>query len=400
MELTAPGGDLNKIKTAIKYGADAVYCGYKLFGLRASATNLSKAELMEAIAFVHNHKAKLYLTLNAYLKNCDYPALRDFLLWLKDSGTDAVIVSDPGVFTMVQSITQIPIHVSTQANICSVQAAHFWHNLGAKRIVVAREMSFAEIMETKAALPDLEIECFIHGAMCVAYSGRCLLSAYFNRRSANSGACTQVCRWNWALTQQDRAGEYLPVEEDQYGSHILSSKDLCMLSKIPLMQKAGIDAGKIEGRMKSEYYVAQLCRVYRKAMESSGQDSSGWEILREELQKVSHRPYWEGFYDYPAGDAGIVEKTDQSAYISKSEYCGKVIAHEDGNMVFDCLAKISLGDTIELIFPEINQDIRLQVNKIYDNDYKELVCTKPNARFRVPLAQKDVLGALIRRCLD
>ncbi|MCK9558146.1 MAG: U32 family peptidase [Candidatus Cloacimonetes bacterium] len=400
MELTAPGGDLNKIKYAITYGADAVYCGYNLFGLRATATNLSKDELKEAIHFAHEHNAKLYLTLNAYLKNSEYAQLKEFLLWLKDSGIDAVIVSDPGVFSMVKSLTGIPIHISTQANVCSVASARFWYEQGAKRIVAAREMSFSEILETKAELPDLEIECFIHGAMCVAYSGRCLLSAYFNRRSANSGSCTQVCRWKWALTEQERPGVYLPVEEDQYGSYILSSKDLCMLDRIPLLKQAGIDAGKIEGRMKSEYYVAQTCRVYRKAMDTSSQDTATWEHLHEELEKVSHRPYWEGFFDFPDGDAGIIEKSFQGSYTSNSEYCGKIIAHEKGRMVLDCLGKISLNDTIELVFPDINQDIRLRVSKIYDDDNQELECTRPNAYFKIPLAETNVVGALIRRCVD
>jgi putative protease len=400
MELTAPGGDLNKVKTAIDFGADAVYCGYNLFGLRATATNLDQADLREAIAYAHQHNAKLYLTLNAYLRNADYPALTQFLVWLKDSEIDAVIVSDPGVFDLVRQYTTIPIHISTQSNVTSVAAARFWAERGAKRIVMARELSFSEILEIKNALPELELECFVHGAMCVAYSGRCLLSAYFNQRSANSGACTQVCRWNWALAEEQRPGEYLPIAEDQYGSHILSSKDLCLLEKLPALMQSGIHSGKIEGRMKSEYYVAQICRIYRKAMSTDPADELTWNLLREELEKVSHRPYWQGFYEFDNTDAGIVEKSKDKAYVSNREYCGKVIAHEDGNLVFDSLSKVSIGDSLEIIFPELSNDKTLQVVELYDDDHNPVQCTKPNARFRIPMPDSEVVGGLIRRCVD
>ena len=398
MEITSPGGDLEKIKYAILYGADAVYCGYNLFGLRAAAKNLDQDELLEAISYAHAHAAKLYLTLNAYLKNEDYPALADFLFWLKDTEIDAVIVADPGVFELVQSHTNIPIHISTQTNVCSIAAARFWHDKGAKRIVPARELSFKELLEIKDALPELEIESFIHGAMCVAYSGRCLLSAYLNNRSAKSGACTQVCRWDWALTQIDRPGQYFPVEEDQYGSYIMSSKDLCLLDKMPLLKASGIHAGKIEGRMKSLYYVAQISRVYKAALALEADDTQGWELLRRELLKVSHRPYWQGFYDFAQTDAGIVSPDKGPAYSSESQYCGKVLAHENGKVVFDALSKISVGETIELIFPDLKRDLSLKVTQIYDEDNKEVTDTRPNFRYVIPIPDIDTEGALIRKC--
>ncbi|MCK9335709.1 MAG: U32 family peptidase, partial [Candidatus Cloacimonetes bacterium] len=296
MEITAPGGDFEKIKYAVMYGADAVYTGFKAFGLRASATNLDYDTLPQAIEYVHEHNAKLYLTLNAYLKNDDFAGLKDFLLWLKDYPLDAVIVSDPGVFKTVQSLCKIPIHISTQANITNLESARFWYELGAKRIVPARELSFNQLCEIKAALPELEIESFIHGAMCVSYSGRCLLSAYMNNRSANSGACTHPCRWNWSLTEESRPGEYFPIEEDQYGSYIMSSSDLCLLQRMPQLISSGIDAGKIEGRMKSLYYVSQITRLYRAAHDALTTDLALWQRFEQELQKVSHRSYWEGFY--------------------------------------------------------------------------------------------------------
>jgi U32 family peptidase len=400
MEITSPGGDLEKIKFAILYGADAVYCGYREFGLRATATNLDQEELLEAIRFAHERKARLYLTLNAYLKNSDYPALGEFLDWLKNTAIDAVIVADPGVFALVKARSNIPIHISTQSNVTSVAAARFWFEQGAKRIVPARELSFEEILEIKNALPELEIECFIHGAMCVAYSGRCLLSAYLNNRSANSGACTQVCRWNWALSEQERPDQYFPVAEDQYGSYILSSRDLCLLDKIPQLEAAGIHAGKIEGRMKSIYYVAQTSRIYKAALTANPQDHALWDLLRTEIYKVSHRPYWQGFFEIDHAQAGIVAPDPGPAYSSESQFCGKVIAHENGRLIFDALTKVSVGDTIELIYPDLIKDLSLKVESIYDEEDNAVTETRPNYRYAIPAAVMDIQGTLIRKCIS
>lgn len=396
MEITAPGGDLEKIKYAIMYGADAVYCGFRDFGLRATATNLNQEELLEAIDYAHLHQAKLYLTLNAYLKTSEFPELTDFLAWLKTTAIDAVIVADPGVFSIVKKHSYIPIHISTQSNITNLEAAKFWYEQGAKRAVLARELSFAELCEIKAALPKLELECFVHGAMCVAYSGRCLLSAYMNNRSANSGACTQPCRWNWALTEESRPGEYFPIEEDAYGSYILSSSDLCMLPRMPQLVASGIEAGKIEGRMKSLYYVAQITRIYRAAHDAAPEDSALWAQLSAELNKVSHRKYWEGFYDLP--DAGWGINQDKHSYSSETEYCGKVIAHEDDRIYFDALSKISVGDTIEVIYPRLQDDVRITVETLMDADGNAVQNTRPNFRYTLPLTQNDLKGGLIRKC--
>jgi putative protease len=396
MEITAPGGDLEKIKYAILYGADAVYCGYKQFGLRASAGNLDMDEIFEAISFAHAHGSRLYLTLNAYLRDPDYVELPAFVKWLDGTDIDAVIVSDPGVFSIVREHSSIPIHISTQANVTSLYAARFWHQLGAKRIVPARELSFAEILAIKEALPELEIECFIHGAMCVAYSGRCLLSSYLNDRSANSGACTQPCRWNWALTEEQRPGDFFPIEEDQYGAHILSSKDLCLLDKMPQLMSAGIHAGKIEGRMKSIYYVAQITRVYKAAKDADPTDTKLWERLHKELLCVSHRPYWQGFYEFAPGSAGIVEASQDPAYTSESQYCGKVIAHQDNMLYFDACHKISLGDLIQVIFPDMNKDFSLTIGKIRNEENEEVAHTKPNYRYAIEAPDMDYEGALIR----
>lgn len=395
MEITAPGGDLEKIKYAVLYGADAVYTGFKDFGLRASATNLQQDELLEAIRFVHQHGAKLYLTLNAYLENADFPALKDFIRWLNSTQIDAVIVSDAGVFSLVKEHSEIPIHISTQANICNLEAARFWYQQGAKRIVLAREMKLKDIRQIKEALPKLELECFIHGAMCIAYSGRCLLSAYMNRRSANKGACTHPCRWNWALTEESRPGEYFPIEEDAYGSYILSSKDLCTLPILSELMTAGIDSGKIEGRMKSLYYVAQITRIYRAAHDSENLDSNATTRLMAELEKVSHREYWQGFYE--ATEMGI----DQSecSYSTRAEYCGKVVEYNSTQIAFDALGKISLGDTIEIIYPLLKDDIQMKVENIYDSEGQKVLSTRPNFRYFLDLPDTGKRGALIRRCV-
>jgi len=398
MEITAPGGDFEKIKYAVMYGADAVYTGFKAFGLRASATNLDYDTLPQAIEYVHEHNAKLYLTLNAYLKNDDFAGLKDFLLWLKDYPLDAVIVSDPGVFKTVQSLCKIPIHISTQANITNLESARFWYELGAKRIVPARELSFNQLCEIKAALPELEIESFIHGAMCVSYSGRCLLSAYMNNRSANSGACTHPCRWNWSLTDESRPGEYFPIEEDQYGSYIMSSSDLCLLQRMPQLISSGIDAGKIEGRMKSLYYVSQITRLYRAAHDALTTDLALWQRFEQELQKVSHRSYWEGFYFINDPSQGISQ--EKRSYSSTTEYIGQIVSHEDDLICFKALAKISVGDAIEVIYPRLEDDQNMIVSKIYDDDMCEVSNTRPNFHYYIPLQNRSIQGGLIRKCKE
>ena len=398
MEIAAPGGDLEKIKYAVLYGADAVYTGFKDFGLRAGATNLSRDELKEAIRFVHKHGAKLYLTLNAYLENDDFPALKDFVSWLNTTGLDAVIVSDPGVLSIVKEHSDIAIHISTQANVNNLEAARFWHRQGAKRIVLAREMKLKDIRQIKEALPELELECFIHGAMCIAYSGRCILSAYLNRRSANKGACAHPCRWNWALTEESRPGEYFPIEEDAYGSYILSSKDLCTLPIFKELMAAGIDSGKIEGRMKSLYYVAQITRIYRAAHDLENLDSGTLERLMAELGKVSHREYWQGFYDSEALDMGI--DLSECSYSTLAEYCGKVVEYSDSQIAFDALGKISKGDIVEIIYPQLKDDIRMKVESIYDSEGQKVENTRPNYRYWLDLPDTGKRGALIRKCVE
>ena len=269
-ELLAPAGDLEKLKIAALYGADAVYFGGELFSLRAGAGNMSLAEMTEGIAFCHAHGVKCYLAMNIYAHNEDIEPLRDYLNKIKDLDLDAFIVSDPGVITMIQEIIpQAEIHLSTQANMTNYETAKFWHRMGVKRIVLARELTFEEIREIRRQTPEtLEFEAFVHGAMCISYSGRCLLSNFMIERDANRGQCAHPCRWKYALVEEQRPGQYYPIEEDERGTYILNSRDLCMIESIPQLVEAGISSLKIEGRMKSVFYVATVVAAYRRAIDA------------------------------------------------------------------------------------------------------------------------------------
>ena len=302
IELLAPAGDIEKLKTAIIYGADAVYFGGELFSLRAGAGNLSIDEIKEAMEFIHEHDAKGYMTINIYPHNDDIPPLKAYLEKIKDIPIDAFLVSDPGVMTIVKGIIpDAEIHISTQANTTNYMTAAFWvEQMGAKRIVAAREMSLEELREMKKVLPpDTEIEAFVHGAMCMSYSGRCLLSNFMVGRDANRGSCTHPCRWKYSLVEEKRPGEYYPVEEDDRGSYIMNSRDLCMLDKLPDLIDAGISSLKIEGRMKSPFYVATVVSAYRAALDEYLEDPDNYtfqENWYKELCKASHREFYHGFY--------------------------------------------------------------------------------------------------------
>ncbi len=403
MEITAPGGNLEKIRYAVLYGADAVYGAYEKFGLRAFAGNLSKADILEAVNFCHLHNAKFYLTLNVYARNADLGDLEDFVQWLSTSKIDAVIVSDPGVFQIVRKNTDLPIHISTQANTTNLQAARFWHDLGARRIIPARELSFTELLEIKQGLPELELEAFIHGAMCISWSGRCLLSAALNNRSANYGECTHPCRWNWALTEESRPGEFFPIEEDQYGTYVLSSKDLCLLDEIPRLKAAGINSGKIEGRMKSLYYVAQLARIYKKAL-SENLSVEDWNVLYREADKVSHRPYYKGFmfgFDQDTVNQSIADTPIQeSAYNREWQFCAKNLRIEaDGLLHFDCLSKLCAEEELEIIFPKLEDDVSLSPARFICEDGSVVFETKPNKSYAIEISAEVSPHGIIRKPL-
>jgi len=373
IELLAPAGDMEKLKTAIIYGADAVYFGGELFSLRAGAGNLSIEEIREAMDFIHEHNAKGYMTINIYPHNDDIPPLKAYLEKIKDIPIDAFLVSDPGVMTIVKSIIpDAEIHISTQANTTNYMTAAFWvQQMGATRIVAAREMSLEELKEMKKVLPpDTEIEAFVHGAMCMSYSGRCLLSNFMVGRDANRGSCTHPCRWKYSLVEEKRPGEYYPIEEDERGSYIMNSRDLCMLDKLPDLIDAGIYSLKIEGRMKSPFYVATVVSAYRAALDSYLDNPDNYEFQEKwftELCKASHREFYHGFYYSKPDSSG--QNYSSSDYTREYSFIGVVrgFEHDTGLTIVEQRNKFSVGKDIEVFGPRTEYTDEI-VREMYDED--------------------------------
>lgn len=372
IELLAPAGDLEKLKIAIIYGADAVYFGGELFSLRAGASNLTIEEIREAMEFVHQHDCKGYMTINIYPHNEDIPLLRNYISQLSDIPIDAFIVSDPGVILLIhEQIPNAEIHLSTQANTTNYVTANFWASLGVSRIVSAREMSLKDLQLLRKELPcNVEIESFIHGAMCISYSGRCLLSNFMVGRDANRGACTHPCRWKYSLVEEKRPGEYFPIEEDSRGSYILNSRDMCMIDSIPDLVNAGVTSFKIEGRMKSMYYVATVVAAYRAAIDAYFSDPDKYEYDEKyfkELCKASHREFTHGFYYNKPTDKDQNYLT--SEYTRDYSFVGLVTGYEPltGLTVIEQRNKFSVGDTIEIFGPgtEYYEEI---ITEMYDEE--------------------------------
>jgi len=356
LELLAPAGDLEKLKIAIDYGADAVYFGGEMFGLRAAAKNLREEEIREGVKYAHDRGRKAYLTVNIYAHNEDIGELQNFLDGLKDVPIDAYIASDPGVVMMIkETIPEAEIHLSTQANTTNYKTAEFWHSQGIKRIILARELTLSEIGEMRKRLPEtLELEGFIHGAMCISYSGRCLLSNFMAERDANRGECAHPCRWKYHLVEEQRPGEYLPIEEDGRGTYILNSRDLCMIEHIPELVGAGISSAKIEGRMKSIFYVATVVGAYRRAIDAYYADPENYRFDPEwlsELRKVSHREFTTGFYFNKPTNKDQNYQT--SAYTRDYSFVGLVRSYDEetGLATVEQRNKMSLGDEIEVFGP-------------------------------------------------
>ena len=371
-ELLIPAGSLDVLKTAVIYGADAVYIGGEAFGLRAKAHNFSKEEMKEGIAFAHTRGVKVYVTANILAHNGDLPGVEAYFEELKEVGPDALIISDPGVFAIAKRVLpHMEIHISTQANNTNYGTYLFWHQLGASRVVTARELSLAEIKEIRSRIPeDMEIESFIHGAMCISYSGRCLLSNYFVGRDANQGACTHPCRWKYSIVEETRPGEYMPVYENERGTFIFNSKDLCMIGHIPEMIDAGIDSFKIEGRMKTALYVATVARTYRKAIDDYNKDpalyKANMEWYRQEIGKCTYREFTTGFYfGRPAEDAQIY---DNNTYVKNYTYLGTVEQAEgQGRGRIEQKNKFSVGDSIEVMKPD-GRNLMARVAAIRDEE--------------------------------
>lgn len=401
-ELLIPAGSLEVLKTAVRYGADAVYIGGEEFGLRAKAHNFTIEEMKEGIEFAHAHDCKVYLTVNIFAHNEDLEGIRCYFQSLQQVDIDALIISDPGVVMLAKEfLPKVELHISTQANNTNYGTYRFWHNMGAKRVVAARELSLAEIKEIRSHIPeDMEIEAFIHGAMCISYSGRCLLSSYFTGRDANQGACTHPCRWKYAVVEEKRPGEYLPVREDERGTYIFNSKDLCMIEYIPELMDAGIDSFKIEGRMKTALYVATVARTYRKAlddyMQSPEQYRQNMEYYREEIAKCTYRQFTTGFYfGKTDSDSQIY---DNNTYIKEYTYLGMVYAVDsEGCLVLEQRNKFSVGESIEaMLFDGSNQ--LLTVRSIQDEEGRPMESAPhPKQMLHVKLDRTLPIGCILRR---
>ncbi|KRQ86862.1 putative protease YhbU precursor [Caloramator mitchellensis] len=355
IELLAPAGNLEKLKTAIIYGADAVYIGGEAYSLRAMADNFDTETMKEALKFAHDRGVKVYVTVNIFPHNDDLKGLPEYIKTLDEIGVDAIIVSDLGVFSIVKDVApNLEVHISTQANNTNYKTCEFWHNLGAKRVVLARELSLKEIKEIREKAPkDLEIEAFVHGAMCMAYSGRCLLSNYMTHRDANRGACAHPCRYKYYLVEEKRPGEYYQVFEDERGTYIMNSNDLCMIEYIPELVESGITSFKIEGRMKSSYYVATVVKAYRQAIDSYLKDKEDYKFnpkWLEELSKASHREFSTGFY------FGKPKKQvyESSSYIRTHDIVGLVLDYDEENKIatIEQRNKVFKGDTVEVLTPK------------------------------------------------
>ena len=382
-ELLVPASSLEVLKTAVIFGADAVYIGGEAFGLRAKAKNFSLEDMKEGIAFAHERGVKVYVTANILAHNSDLKGAEEYFKELKEIGPDALIISDPGMFTIAQRVwPDVEIHISTQANNTNYGTFLFWQRMGAKRVVSARELSIHEIRQIRDSIPDdLEIETFIHGAMCISYSGRCLLSNYFTGRDANHGACTHPCRWKYAVVEEKRPGEYLPVYENERGTYIFNSKDLCMIEYIPEIVNAGIDSLKIEGRMKTALYVATVARTYRKAIddyfESEEKYRANMDWYKAEIAKCTYRQFTTGFFFGKPDETTQIY--DSNTYINEYIYLGIVdTVTEDGLARFEQRNKFSVGEEIEFMKPD-GTNVFAKVEKMYNEKMEEIEsCPHPS----------------------
>ena len=371
-ELLIPAGSLDVLKTAVIYGADAVYLGGEAFGLRAKAKNFTNEEIREGIAFAHERGVKVYITANIFAHNDDLPGVEEYFKELGEIGPDALIISDPGVFmTAKRILPEMEIHISTQANNTNYGTYQFWYGLGAKRVVSARELSLKEIREIRDHIPeDMEIESFIHGAMCISYSGRCLLSNYFTGRDANQGACTHPCRWKYSIVEEKRPGEYMPVYENERGTYIFNSKDLCMIEHMDDILTSGIDSLKIEGRMKTALYVATVARTYRKAIDDYLEDPAKYQAnmswYQEQIAGCTYRKFTTGFfYGKPSEEAQIY---DNNTYEKGYTYLGFAEAvDERGYVQITQRNKFTAGEMIEIMKPD-GTNLLVPVKAIYDEE--------------------------------
>lgn len=400
-EVLAPAGDMEKLRFAIAYGADAVYLGGEHFGLRVKSNNFTTEEIREAVAYCHQRGKKVYITVNIFAHNDDIQKLPAYLEALNAIGPDALLISDPGVMLLAKEYApDLPIHISTQANNVNWKTVEFWKSFGAERVVLGRELSLPEIEEIKAKT-DAELEIFVHGAMCMSYSGRCLLSNYLTGRDANHGACTHPCRWKYALVEQQRPGEYLPIEEDERGSYIMNSKDLELLPYLPELYRIGIDSFKIEGRVKTSYYVAVVTGVYRAAVDCLWECPDEFEKRLpgwlEELKTVSHRQYTGGFIQ--GKPTATDHRYDTSAYERLYDFVAIVTDYdeENGEILLEQRNHFALGETIEFA-PPGELPFAVTPTVLY-NEEREPIQRAPHAQMtvRIPLERKVPPLTIVRR---
>ncbi len=400
-ELLVPAGSLEVLKIAVIYGADAVYIGGEVFGLRAKAKNFSLSDMKEGIEFAHKHNVKVYVTANILAHNYDLDGVREYFEELKDVSPDALIISDPGIFTIAREVLpDMEIHISTQANNTNYGTYNFWYKLGAKRVVTARELSLQEIKDIRANIPDdMEIETFIHGAMCISYSGRCLLSNFMVGRDANRGECTHPCRWKYSLMEEKRPGEYFPVMENERGTYIFNSKDLCMIEHLPDLIEAGIDSFKIEGRMKTALYVAVVARTYRQAIddyfESPEKYRNNLDHYCEEISKCTYRQYTTGFFfGKPTHETQVY---DNNVYIKEYIYLGMPFKTDaDGYVLMEQKNKFSVGDVVEIMDFK-GKNIPSKVIDITDEDGNHQdSCPHARQIIRVRFSSVPDIGNIIR----
>lgn len=400
-ELLAPAGDLEKLKIAVLYGADAVYIGGEAYSLRAKAKNFDIQKMKQGIEFAHAHGVKVYVTANIYAHNADFEGMADYFKEVEKIGADALLVSDLGVFSVAkETAPNLEIHVSTQANNTNYKSAQMWYQLGAKRIVVARELSLKEIADIRQNIPeDMEIEAFVHGAMCISYSGRCLLSNYLSGRDANKGACSHPCRWKYHLMEETRPGEYMPVEENERGTYIYNSKDLCMLEHIPDLIHAGVASLKIEGRMKTPFYVGTVVKAYRMAIDDYFESSEKYQkripIYMQEVSKASHREYTTAFY-YGKPD-GKQQVYTNNSYIREYDFIGMIKEDSDEKncAIVEQRNKFSVGEEIEVMRAK-GAFFSMKIEKIW-NKAGEEITTAPHpqeilkVQFTQPVKKFDMM---------
>ena len=402
IELLAPAGDINKLKTAVEYGADAVYLGGESFGLRKASKNFSMEDIKWATDYLHERGKKIHVTLNIIPHNHDMEGVEDYIKELYEIGVDALIVADPGMFMKVKEVVpDFPIHISTQGSVTNVETVKFWQKLGAERVVMARELSLKEVADIIKEVGDsIEVETFAHGAMCMSYSGRCLLSNYMTGRDANMGDCAQPCRYKYHLVEEKRPGEYFPIEEHDEGTFIMNSKDLCMIEHIDEMIEAGIASLKIEGRVKSEYYLATVIRSYRMAIDAYYKDPENYKYdpsLLEEIKKVSHRDFTTGFFYGQANEDSQVY--EDNSYIRGYDFVGIVLNYDEETKIatIEQRNRVFVGEEIEIFGPGIKH-FDYKIEKMLDDKDREIdVANKAKQIFKIKIEEPIKKGFILRR---